>query len=201
MWEALFGNSAEARRTATKALTLAQNREVDYGAAFALALSGETSRSQFLANDLEKNFPEDTAVRFSYLPSLRALEALNHKDATRAIEALQVAIPNELGQPRSALQGFFGSLYPIFVRGLAYLAAHQGQKAAAEFQKIIDHRGISIIDPIGAIASLQLGRAYAMSGDTAKAKFAYRQFLDLWKNADPDLPILIQAKSEYAKLQ
>jgi eukaryotic-like serine/threonine-protein kinase len=201
LWEAMSGNAAEAKRTATKALALARNREVDYGSAFALALSGDSSQSQALANDLEKNFPEDTAIRFSYLPSLRALAALNHGDSAKAVEILQVAIPNELGQPRSALQGFFGALYPIYVRGLAYLAAHQGQAAAAEFQKIIDHPGITTIDPMGALAYLQQGRAYAMSGDTAKAKDKYQEFLSRWKNADPDLPLLKQAKAEFAKLQ
>ena len=200
LWDAMFGDAREARTNAKAALALGRNREIEYGVAFALALSGETVQSRSLADGLENNFPEDTAVRFSYLPSLRALEALNHGEPAKAVEVLQVAIPNELGQPRSALQGFYGSLYPIYVRGLAYLAARQGSHAAAEFQKIIDHRGISTIDPIGTLAYLQLGRAHAMSGDTAKAKSAYQNFFDLWKNADPNIPILKQAKAEFAKL-
>jgi tetratricopeptide (TPR) repeat protein len=199
--EAFFGNAAAAKRSAMEAVALARNREVQYGAAFALALSGDSSQAQTLADDLEKNFPEDTAVRFSYMPSVHALLALNHGDPAKAIELLQAAVPNELGQPRSALNGFFGALYPIYVRGQAYLASQQGAQAAGEFQKILDHRGAVIVDPVSVMAHLQLGRAYAMSGDKTKAKIAYQGFLTLWKDADPEIPILEQAKSEYAKLQ
>jgi tetratricopeptide (TPR) repeat protein len=201
LWEAMFGNASEARRSATAALELARDREVEYGAAFALALSGDSSRSQLMANDLEKQFPEDTSVRFSYLPSLRGLLALNRGEPAKAIELLQVAAPNELAEPRSSIQGFFGALYPIYVRGEAYLAARQGGKAAVEFQKILDHRGIVVSDPVGALAHLQLGRAYALSGETMKAKAAYQDFLNLWKDADPGIPVLKEAKQEYAKLQ
>lgn len=201
LWEAMFGNASEARKSATAALELAKDREVEYGAAFALALSGDSSRSQLLANDLEKQFPEDTSVRFSYLPSLRGLLALDRGEPAKAIELLQVARPNELGEPRSSIQGFFGALYPIYVRGEAYLAARQGGKAAVEFQKILDHRGIVVSDPVGALAHLQLGRAYALSGETMKAKAAYQDFLNLWKDADPGIPVLKEAKQEYAKLQ
>jgi predicted Zn-dependent protease len=182
-------------------LQLSHDREVEYGTAFALALSGDSSPSQTLANDLEKRFPEDTSVTFSYLPALRALLALNHGQPSDAIEALRIAVPYELGTPRCHVQGFFGALYPVYVRGQAYLAAHKGAEAAVEFQKILDHRGTVISDPIGALARLQLGRAYALSGDTAKARAAYQDFLTLWKDADPGLPVLTQAKTEYAKLQ
>jgi DNA-binding winged helix-turn-helix (wHTH) protein/tetratricopeptide (TPR) repeat protein len=201
LWEAMFGNATEARRSATVALALAKDREVEYGAAFALGLSGDSSRSSSLANDLEAQYPEDTAVRFSYLPVLRALLALNHDEPSQAIELLQVAAPYELGQPRSKIQGFFGSLYPIYVRGEAYLAEKKGVEAAAEFQKILDHGGIVYSDPIGAVAHLQLARAYTLSGDNTKAKAAYQAFLTLWKDADLDIPIFKQAKAEYAKLQ
>jgi hypothetical protein len=201
LWEAMFGNATEARRSATVALALAKDREVEYGAAFALVLSGDSSRSSSLANDLEAQYPEDTAVRFSYLPVLRALLALNHDEPSQAIELLQVAAPYELGQPRSKIQGFFGSLYPIYVRGEAYLAEKKGVEAAAEFQKILDHGGIVYSDPIGAVAHLQLARAYTLSGDNTKAKAAYQAFLTLWKDADLDIPIFKQAKAEYAKLQ
>jgi hypothetical protein len=183
------------------ALQLSNDREVEYGVAFALALSGESSRSQMLATDLERRFPEDTSVRFSYLPALRALLALNHGQPSDAIELLRIAGPYELGTPRSDIQGFFGALYPIYVRGLAYLAAHNGAAAAAEFRKILDHRGIVVSDPIGAIARLQLGRAYALSGDRTRASLAYENFLALWKNADSNIPVLKQAQAEYAKLQ
>jgi tetratricopeptide (TPR) repeat protein len=182
-------------------LELSKGRDVEYGAAFALALSGDSARAQTLANDLKGRFPEDSAVRFSYQPALRALLALKRGEPSKAIELLQIAAPYELGSPPSAYVGFFGALYPIFVRGEAYLAAHQGAEAAGEFQKILDHRGIVISDPIGALAHLQLGRAFALSGDKTKAKTAYQDFLNLWKDADADIPILKQAKAEYAKLQ
>ncbi len=183
------------------ALKLFKGRDVEYGAAFALALSGDSSRSETLADDLERRFPEDTAVRFSYLPALRAVLALKHGEPAKAIELLQIAVPYELGAPPSSFFGFFGALYPVYVRGQGYLAAHQGAEAATEFQKILDHRGIVVSDPIGALAHLQLGRAYAVRGDTTKARAAYEDFLSLWKDADPDIPILKQAKAEYAKLQ
>ena len=183
------------------ALELSNDREVEYGAAFALALSGDSSESQTLALDLEKRFGEDTSVRSSYMPVLRALLALNHGEPSKAIELLQIAVPYELGTPRTHIHGFFGAMYPVYVRGLAYLAAHQAAEATAEFQKILDHRGIVIADPIGAIARLQQARGFKMSGDRSKAKVAYQEFLTLWKDADPDLPILKQAKAESAKLQ
>jgi hypothetical protein len=199
--EGLFGNSAEARQSALTALELSKQLYVEYGAAVALALSGDSARSQPLVDDLKRRFPEDTGARFSYMPALRALLALNHSEPARAIELLQVAAPYELGAPRSAVHAFFGAFYPVYVRGLAYLAAHQGAEAAAEFQKILDHRGIVVSDPIGALARLQLGRAFVLSGDKTKAKTAYQDFLTLWKDADPEIPILKQAQAEYAKLQ
>ena len=200
LWEAFFGNAQAAKPKAMAALALAKNREVQYGAALALAISGDSSQAQTLANDLERSFPEDTSVKFNYLPVVHAFLALNHGDPAKAIELLQVSVPYELGTPRSGIQGFFGALYPIYVRGQAYLAARQGAEAAGEFQKILDHRGIMVADPVWALAHLQIGRAYAMQGDTSKAKTAYQDFLTLWKDADPDIPILKQAKAEYAKL-
>jgi eukaryotic-like serine/threonine-protein kinase len=194
--EALFGNAAEARQGAAAALALSTDRDVDYGAALALALSGDAGRGQSLADDLGKRFPEDTIVRFNYLPTLHAQLALTRTGASKAVEVLQAAGPLEVG----VLYGN-NPLYSIYVRGEAYLAAHQGTEAAAEFQKIIDHRGIVLNEPIGALAHLQIGRAYAMQGDTAKAKSAYQDFLTLWKDADPDIPIFKEAKAEYARLQ
>jgi DNA-binding winged helix-turn-helix (wHTH) protein/tetratricopeptide (TPR) repeat protein len=198
--EAFFGNAKTAKQNAKAALELARNREVQYGAAVALALSGDSTQALILANDLQRNFPEDTAVRFNYLPTISALVALNHGENAKARDLLQTAIPNELGQPRSAVNGFFGALYPIYVRGQAYLAARQGAEAAMEFQKILDHRGAVVSDPVQTLARLQLGRAYLQSGDKAKAKIAYQDFLTLWKDADTDIPILQQAKAEYATL-
>jgi tetratricopeptide (TPR) repeat protein len=201
LWEAFFGNAPAARRSAIAVLKLSKGRDVEYGAAFALALSGDYPESETLANDLERRFPEDSAVRFSYMPSLRALLALNHDKPAKAIELLQIAAPYELGTPPSGFYGFFGTLYPVYVRGEAYLAAHQGIEAAAEFQKILDHRGIVVSDPVGALAHFQLGRALALSGDITKAKIAYQDFLALWKDADQDIPILIEAKKAYAALR
>jgi DNA-binding winged helix-turn-helix (wHTH) protein/tetratricopeptide (TPR) repeat protein len=200
LWEAMFGNAEAAQRGATAALALAKDREVEYGAAFALALAGDSAHAKLLADDLEQHFPEDTSVRFSYLPVLRAQLALNRGQTAGAIELLQTATPNELGQPRSTLQGFYGALYPIYVRGEAYLAGRRGAEAAAEFQKIINHQGIIISDPIGALAHLQLGRSFVLLGDQPRARAAYQDFFELWNNADPDIPILRQARAEYGKL-
>jgi eukaryotic-like serine/threonine-protein kinase len=199
--EALFGNAPEARTRAMAALQISNDREVEYGTAFALASSGNFSQAQTLADDMARGFPEDTSVRFNYLPTLRARLALNEGNSAKALEVLQVAVPTEMGAHRSSVNGLFGALYPVYMRGEAYLAAGHGREAATEFQKILDHRGIVVSDPIGALAHLQLGRAFALSGDTTKAKTAYQDFLTLWRDADPNIPILNQAKAEYAKLQ
>jgi eukaryotic-like serine/threonine-protein kinase len=198
--EALFGNAPEARRSAAAVLEFSGNQDAEYGAALALALAGDSTRSQKLADDMDRRSPEDTIVQLSYLPVLRAIHALNRGKPSKAIELLQAAAPYELGYLGDTI-GFAGSLYPIYVRGEAYLAAKRGAEAAAEFQKILDHRGIVATDPIGALAHLQSGRAFVLSGDKAKAQTAYQDFLTLWKDADPDIPIYRQAKAEYAKLQ
>src|SRR5580693_968201 len=179
LWEAFYGNAPTAKPAAMAALALAKNREVQYGTALAFAMAGDSSQAQTLTDDLENSFPEDTSVKFNYLPTVRAFLALNHGDPAKAIELLQVAIPYELGQPRSTQAGFFGALYPVFALGQAYLVARQGAEAAREFQKVLDHRGIMVGDPIGVLAHLQLGRAYAMQGDAAQAKAAYQDFLTL----------------------
>jgi hypothetical protein len=153
LWESFFGNAREARRSAMAALKLSRDREVEYGAAAALAHSGDSSRSQELANDLERRFGEDTSVRFSYLPELHAFLAMNQGKPAKAIELLGVAVPYEFGKPRSSIHGSFGALYPIYVRGEVYLAAHRGVEAVTEFQKILNHRGIVVSDPIGALAT------------------------------------------------
>jgi eukaryotic-like serine/threonine-protein kinase len=145
-------------------------------------------------DELAKRFPEGTIVQFKYLPAIRAQLTLSRNNAATAIEALQAATPFELGNS-------VVPLYPVYVRGQAYLAAHQGSEAAAEFQKIIDHRGTVVSETISALAHLGLARAYALQADTAKARAAYQDFLTLWKDADPDIPILKQAKAEYAKLK
>jgi len=193
--EAFFGNGPQARQRATAALGHSNNREVEFGTALALAISGDAGRAQQLAEDLERRFPEDTVMRFSDLPVVRARIALNQGDPVKAIELLQVAVPYELGARLD-----LGPLYPIYMRGEAHLAAHQGAEAAIEFQKILDHRGVVGSDPIGALSRLQLGRAYTLTGDKIKAKAAYQDFLTLWKDADPDIPIFREAKREYARL-
>jgi eukaryotic-like serine/threonine-protein kinase len=197
--EALFGNVVEARRRATLAMEHSDGVDVQYGSALALAYAGDTKRAQDLTDRLDKRFPEATIVQFNYLPTLRAKLAVNRGNASEALETLSAAEPYELGRTTFSDYSWNG-LYPVFVRGDAYLAAHQGSQAAAEFQKILDHRGIVRNSPIGALAHLQLGRAYAIQGDTIKAKAAYQHFLTLWKDADPDIPVLKEAKAEYAKL-
>jgi serine/threonine protein kinase/tetratricopeptide (TPR) repeat protein len=201
VWKALFGNAAEGRRLASAAVQLSRGRDVEYASAFALGLAGDTSQSQAIATDLDKRYPEDTSVRTNYLPALRALAALRAGQPLAAIDQLEPARPYELADPAINFVGFFGCFYPPFVRGEAYLAAHRAAEAAAEFQRILDHRGLLLGDPLGAAVRVQLGRALALSGDGAKAKAAYQDFLRLWKDADPDIPILAQAGAEYAKLK
>ena len=202
VWEAVCGNAAEAKTNATAALALSNGRDVEYAAGLALALSGDSSRSQPLADDLEKRFPEDTFAKFTYVPVLRALSALEHGKPTDSVERLHIALPFELAVNGLNFGHFYlGGLHSAYVRGEALLAAHRYPEAAAEFQKILDHRGIVGADPIGALAHVQLGRAFVLSGDKIKAKAAYQDFLTLWKDADPDIPILRRAKAEYAQLQ
>ncbi len=197
--EALFGNAAEARQRAAAAIALSTGRYAQYGAALALALAGDTVRAKALADDLGKRFPASTAAQFSYLPTIHALLALNRNDVSKAIESLQASAPYELGTLGSV--DLSSALYPIYLRGTAYLAAHQGTEAAAEFQKILDHGGVVLNQPTGALAHLGLARAYAMTGEPAKARTAYQDFLALWKDADPDSPILREARAEYEKLK
>ena len=199
--EALFGNVAGARRRATLAMEDSAGVDVQYGSALALAYAGDTGRAQELTEGLDKRFPEATIVQFNYLATLRARLAVNRGDASEALEILRAAAPYELGQTTFSGEYAWNGLYPVFVRGEAYLAAHQSSEAAVEFQKVLAHRGIVWNSPIGALAHLQLGRAYAGAGDTVKAKAAYQNFLTLWKDADADIPLLKQAKTEYAKLQ
>jgi hypothetical protein len=200
VWEGLYGNANEARAKAAAALAVTNGRDVEYASALALGFAGDSSRSAALADDLDKRFPEDTFVRFTYLPVLRALSALQRGQSTESVERLQPALQYELAVNGLSVGLYLGGLHSAYVRGEAFVAAHQYAEAAAEFQKILDHRGIVGADPIGALAHLQLGRTFALSGDKTRAKAAYQDFLTLWKDADPDIAILRQAKSEYAKL-
>jgi len=190
--EALFGNASAAQRLATEVLLFSTDEAVQYEAALALAMAGNASRAETLAADLAKRFPEDTIVQRIYVPTIHAQLSLLRGAASEAIEALQSAAPYELGTV---------CLMPAHVRGQAYLAARRGSEAAGEFQKIVGHRGVVSNKPIGALAHLGLGRAYALKGDLAKASVAYQDFFTLWRDADPDIPILKQARAEYAKLQ
>ena len=191
------GNREQARAEANAALKMAPNRDVQAIAALALARAGDTAGAEKLAAELDRTFPLDTLVQRYWLPTIRAAVALEHKDPNRAIELLKAASTIELGEI-TQLTIF---LCPAYLRGEAYLMLHDGNRAAAEFQKFIDHRGVVMNFPWGALARLGLARAYAMQGDTAKAKAAYQDFLTLWKDADPDIPILKEAKAEYTKLQ
>ena len=199
--EAFFGDQVQARRLARSTIGLSNSRDAEYGAAFALALSGDSTQANVLVADLEKRLPEDTSVHFHYAPAVRALIALNAHDPRKAIELLQANVPYELGSPQSSFDGFYGVLYPIYVRGLAYLMLHRGSDAASEFRKILDHPGIAANDPIGALANLQLGRAYVQSGDIIRARAAYKDFNTLWKNSDPELPLWKQSRLEFTRIQ
>jgi eukaryotic-like serine/threonine-protein kinase len=177
---------------------LSPGRDVKVVAALALARIGDQPRAKALVGELEKNYPLNTVLKLYWLPSINAAVALCTGNSSQATVDLETAAPYDLASP-PPLQ--MGTLYPAYLRGQAYLLGHNGSAAAAEFQKLLDHRGIVVNFVTGSLAHLQIGRAYAMAGDTAKAKAAYKDFLTLWKDADPDIPILKQAKAEYAELQ
>ncbi|HKW33842.1 MAG TPA: serine/threonine-protein kinase [Candidatus Acidoferrum sp.] len=203
VWNALFGVRGQAQKSATAALSVYRSRDADYGPAFALALLGESTQAHEIEVDLDKRYPEDTSVQFSYLPALRALKALSEADAANALEMTQVAAPYDFAVPGTPFYtgAFFGALYHVYVRGLAYSQLGHPSEAAAEFQKILDHPGLVLNDPIGPMARLQLARALSASGDRAKSAAVYEELFSLWKDADCDIPILEQAKTEYAPFQ
>jgi tetratricopeptide (TPR) repeat protein len=187
------GNRERALADTDAAMKLAPNRDVRTVAALVPARAGDTAAAEKLAAELDKTFPLRTLIQRYWLPTIRAAVALQRKDPSRALELLQAASAIELGGG--------GNLLPVYLRGEAYLMLNDGNRAAAEFQKFLDHRGLVGNFPWGALARLGLARAYVLKGDTAKAKSAYKDFLTLWKEADPDIPIFKQAKAEYAKLQ
>jgi serine/threonine protein kinase/tetratricopeptide (TPR) repeat protein len=196
--EAEFGSAGAAKQGVAVALTLAPGKDVKLFAALTLARVGETARAKAIVEELEKTYPSDTVLKVYWLPTIKAASELNANNYAQALVSLEPAAPYELGTPPQ-LQ--LGTMYPVYIRGQAQLMAHNGTAAATEFQKFLDHRGITLNFSLGALAHLGLGRAYAISGDTAKAKNAYQDFFALWKDADPDIPILKEAKAEYAKLQ
>jgi Flp pilus assembly protein TadD len=202
--EALVGNMSQARQQVQAALALSTGRDVQSISAITLGLAGDAAQATRLAADLSKRYPQDTLVQFLYLPMVRATIALQAGKGDAAIEALAPAAPYDLGAS-------IVTLYPAYFRGQAYLAAHQGGQAAAEFERVLKYRVLENGDPIGALANLGLARAYMLEAQSAqgpdadaaraKARASYQDFLALWKDADPDIPIYITAKSEYAKLQ
>jgi len=204
VWEAWYGNTAAAKRSVMHVLDVAIGRHVTYAAGLALAIAGDTARAQTIADSLASRFPEDTSVRFSYLPALRALTALRAGDPARAVEVLRPAGTYEFAQPGISFHGAggvaFGAMYPTYVRGMAYLALRKPADATPEFQKILDHPGIVLEDPMGALARLQLARAWAMAGDVGRAKASYEDLLRVWKDADAGIPVIGEARAEYQRL-
>ena len=194
--EAEIGEAAKARQGVTAALALSMGRDMKVAAALALARTGDAARAKVLAEELEKTYPANTLLKLYWLSTLNAAIAVGKGNSKQALLDLEPAAPYELGNP-----GYVNFLYPAYVRGQAYLLAHEGTAAAAEFQKLLDHPGIVLNFVTGSLAHLQIGRAYAMAGDTTKAKGAYHDFFTLWKDADPDIPILKEAKAEYTKLE
>jgi predicted Zn-dependent protease len=196
--EAEFGNWERARRSATADLAKAPDTFVKMLSALTLARAGEAARAEQIAEELAKSNSLNTLLNSYWLASIRAAIQLDRKNPERAIELLQPAATYDLGY-NDSLQ--LATMYPVFIRGEAYLGAQESAAAVAEFQKFLDHRGVGVSFPLGALARLGLARAYALQGDSAKAKAAYQDFLTLWKDADPDIPILKQAKAEYGNLQ
>jgi eukaryotic-like serine/threonine-protein kinase len=197
--EAEFGNAAGAQEQSTSALTMASTRDVQILAALAFARAGDSTRAQRLADEVQKQFPLDTIINDYWLPTVRAAIEINRSNPAKAIEFLRTAAPYEMGDVSNFEFGAF--FYPVYVRGQAYLLLHQGAEAAAEFQKFLAHPTMVANNPLFILAYLGLARAHALQGDTDKSRAAYQNFFTVWKDADQNIPILKQAKAEYAKLQ
>jgi tetratricopeptide (TPR) repeat protein len=195
--EAEFGNGIQARKQATAALIMTSGTDVQALAALALARAGDVARARSITQDLSQRFPNDIWLDSYWLPSIRAAIEIERKNPTRAIQALEISRPYELGGDPITLD----TLYPVYLRGQAYLMQKNGRAAVAEFQKILDHRGRVANGALGALAHLQLGRAYALSSEPAKARTAYQDFLGLWKDADPNNLLLREAAAEYSRLR
>jgi serine/threonine protein kinase/Flp pilus assembly protein TadD len=198
--EAEFSNTARSRQEIASALAEAPTRDVSILAALAFARIGDINRAERMARDLADRFPLNTAINSYWLPAIYASIEIRRHNVAKALEDLHTTSMYELGTPLPQFE-VGGSLYPVYIRGEAYLLLHRGKEAAAEFQKFLEHRGIAVNSPLGALARLQLGRTYALQGSTAQSRAAYQDFFGLWKDADPDIPILIAAKAEYAKLK
>ncbi|MGH9682233.1 MAG: protein kinase domain-containing protein [Candidatus Acidiferrales bacterium] len=198
--EAEFDNASRSRQEIASALVEAPTRDVSVLAALAFARIGDVARAERMARDLAQQFPLNTAINRYWLPAIHASIEIKRKNPAKALEYLQTTAQYELGTPLPQFE-VGGSLYPVYIRGQVYLLLHGGKEATAEFQKFLDHRGIAVNCPLGALARLQLGRAYAIQGDTVRSRAAYQNFFRLWKDADSSIPVLIAAKSEYAKLK
>ncbi len=194
--EAEFGNADKARREALAALSLVPGRDVMSVAALALSRCGAVAEARKLADRLNKDFPDNTIVQRYWLPSIRAAIEINARNGSKALEVLKLAAPIELGQSQPFS---LGMMYPVYLRGLAFLQVGQAKQAATEFQKMIEHPGIVLNFPLGALAHLGLARSYASAGEAARSRTAYQQFLTIWKDADPDIPILRQARTEVGR--
>jgi pentatricopeptide repeat protein len=196
--EALFGNTALARNSIQRTLANSVGQDVQAAAALTYAFTGDRQKAQSLADAMAQQFPQNTLVQFNYLPAIRARIALDAGHPDQALDLLKPARPYELGQPAQIM---LMNLYPVYIRGEAYLAAHDNKGAIGEFQEILEHPGMSLNQPIAALAHLGIARAHAAQGDKDRARSAYQEFLSLWKEADADLPVLKRARAEYASLQ
>jgi tetratricopeptide (TPR) repeat protein len=197
--EAEFGNAERAHDQATSALTNGSSRDVQILGALALSSAGDPGRAQAMSRDLEREHSADTMLRYYWLPTINAIIAINRSQHSKAIEYLNVANSYELGLPPPNPE-FGASLYPAFVRGQAYLLLHKGHEAAEEFQKFLDHRDLVANNPLFVLAHLGLARSYGLQSDIGKARAEYEVFFSLWRDADPDIPVLMKAKIEYARL-
>jgi tetratricopeptide (TPR) repeat protein len=198
--EAEFNDIARSRQDIAAALAAAPTRDVDILAALALARIGDADRAKHMADDLAERFPLNTVINHYWLPAIYASIEIGRGDPAKALDILQTTEPYELGTPLPQFQ-VGGSLYPVYLRGVAYLSLKKGKEAAAEFRKFVDQRGVAVNCPLAALARLQLGRAYVLAGDSIKARGSYQEFFALWKDADPDLPVMRQAKAEYQQIR
>ena len=200
VWNAFYGNREAARSGAVAALKISDGREVEYAAGFALGLAGEAARAEALADKLDRSYPEDTQVRATYRPTLRALGKLARNDPAAAIDLLEANRRYEFGIPPLAFNHFYGNMYSIYVRGLAYLALNRGTEAVGEFRRLLERPGLYAGDPVEAAARFQLARAWMAAGNRAEAKKANQEFLAIWSKASAELPLLKQAKVDSSRL-
>ena len=201
VWESLYGNSATAKQFAAESLAISKAGDVEYSAAVAFANSADIARAESIAADLQRRYPQDSEVHFVYQPVLRALAAINQNQPAKAVDALESSRAYDLGVPGPNFVAFFGGMYSTYFRGVAYRMQHKTAEAAAEFQKVLDHPGLVFADPISALVHIEQARNYALAGDYGNAKRCYGEFFALWRNSDgAEIPILKQARSEYARI-